>query len=268
MKATKKGHGISIIIPFRKSKTYSRQASNFAWVKKYWHCQLPGAQIIVGKDSKRNKLFSKSAAVNDGVKKATGDVLVITDADAYISIKDVLECVKNIRKARHRGRKLWYVPYRYFYRLTNEASTLVLRSSPCDPYTFSCPPPADDVQSHNQSGSIRGHWFGAMIQIVPREAFECVGGWDERFRGWGGEDSSIMRATDTLYARHRTLKAQVLHLWHPMFGTDGVDSWVPFTQRLWDNQKKPNANGNLSLRYYRAKGDIKRMRKLVSEREE
>ena len=65
-----------------------------------------------------------------------------------------------------------------------------------------------------------------MIQIMPSEAFWEVGGWDERFRGWGGEDHAAMRATDTLYWRHKTMPVQVLHLWHPMISPDGTSDWV------------------------------------------
>jgi glycosyltransferase involved in cell wall biosynthesis len=259
-----KGYGISIIIPFRVSKKYPRQEENFRWVKKYWRAQLPDAQVIVGKDPCSWLAFSKSAAINAAAREATGDVLVIVDADGYIDAEQVLHAAQEIRRARSRGQRLWYVPYRQFYRLTNHASRKVLNSHPRHPYKFPTPPLPCDIQ--NSIGSGFGHWYGAVIQIVPREAFDCVGGWDERFRGWGGEDHSAMRATDTLYWRHKTLPGQVLHLWHPMLGKEGVDDWVEWKDRLWDEQETPGHNGRLAARYSAANGDVRRMRALVNEK--
>lgn len=260
-----RGHGITIVIPFRESRKYPRQAHNFRWLKKYWRKQLPGAQIVVGTDH-AHLPFSKSAAVNDGVARAYGDILVIVDADGYIAVDAVLHCAHEIRRARDRGQRLWFVPYRQFYRLTECASDRVLRSCPEFPYTFPTPPNEEDIQSRLGSGAGRGHWYGALIQILPREAFDCVGGWDERFRGWGGEDHSIMRATDTLYWRHKTLPGQVLHLWHPMFSDEGTGEWFPWSKRLWDDQEKAGNNFALAARYSKAHGNRRQMRALVNEK--
>src|ERR1043166_8751927 len=86
----RKGYGITIIIPFRRSKKYPRQDENFQWVKRYWKCQLPGAELIVGKDRHWRRTFSKSAAINAAAKEATGDIFIIVDADCYIDADVVL----------------------------------------------------------------------------------------------------------------------------------------------------------------------------------
>ncbi len=257
----KVGAGISIIIPFECNDKESQRFKNFEWVVKYWRCQLPGAEVIQGHDP--DKPFSKSVAVNDSVAHSTGDILVIIDADGYITAKSALVCAMRIRHARRRGHRLWFIPYRQFYRLTMNASQRVLNSDPCNPYTFPTPPDPNDIQ--NTSGSQHGHWFGAMVQIWPREAFDEVGGWDERFRGWGGEDHAIMRACDTLYWPHKTLPGQALHLWHPMLSTAGVSAWVPWEGRMWESQTEAGANDELNGRYYGANGDRTRMRRLVDE---
>lgn len=259
----RKGDGISIIIPFRCPDKNNRRTHNFNWLKKYWKYQLPGAEVIVGHDHRIDLPFSKSTAVNNAAAKATGDVFVIVDADGYVSIEAILECAKQIRRARSRGHRLWYVPYRQFYRLTEEASNRVLESSSRRPYQFSTPPPLDAIL--DTSGSQHGHWFGALIQIMPKEAFEEVGGWDNRFRGWGGEDHAAMRAMDTLYWHHKTLPGQVLHLWHPMLSPKGTDSWVHWKYRIWEKQTKTGNNDVLLSKYHGANGHRKRMRKLLDE---
>lgn len=259
----RRGRGISILIPFKNTDDHNERARNFKWLKRYWKKQLPGAEIIIGEDHCHHKPFSKSAAVNDAASKATGDIFVIVDADGYIEAESVIECAKQIRHAIKHGRRRWYIPYRHFFRLTKEATNLVLKSSPKYPFKFSEPP--YDKYILNTSGSGLGHWYGAVIQIVPREAFEIVGGWDVRFRGWGGEDHAAMRATDTLYWPHQTLPGQVLHMWHPMFSPKGKDDWVSWENRIWEKQTSSRTNDFLANRYTKAHGDYKRMRDLVNE---
>lgn len=264
-----RGRGISILVPMHFSNHHDQRAKNWKWLKEYWECHLPGAEIIVGEDRHCNDIipFSKCAAVNNAASKATGDVYVIVDADIYYPAHAVLEAAKKIRKARRIGHKLWFVPYNSFLRLTRECSEIVLNSWPCDPYVFDSPPPCRCIK--DITGSHHGHWYGAGIQILPREAFECVGGWDIRFRGWGGEDHSAMRACDTLYWPHKTLPHQVLHLWHPMNSpTKTTDEVVSWKERTWENQKASGTNDNLTNRYNSAYGDVVRMRKLVNESKE
>jgi glycosyltransferase involved in cell wall biosynthesis len=255
--------GVSIIIPFRSSNPNNQRTRNFEWLFQYWSEHLPGAEIIEGHDPEEDKPFSKSVAINCAVKKSTGDVLVIVDADGYISAEVVLKCVQEIRKARSRGRRLWFVPYRRFYRLTQKASSALLASSPSNPKQFSCPPSEEHTQGDTDPSV--GHWYGAMIQIMPREAFSLVGGWDPRFRGWGGEDHAAMRAMDTLYWPHKTMPVQVLHVWHPQLGPSGPSAWVHWKDRMWEGQTDPSVNDRLSWRYYHASGKPTIMRKLVNE---
>lgn len=262
----KSGHGISILVPFRCPEKDHRSII-WKWIRRYWKHFLPGAEIVIGVDpaSEDDPLipFSKSAAVNDAASRAHGDIFCIVDADGLINILSVIRCARNIRKARREGRRLWYIPYRHFYRLNRKGSKLLLDSSPCDPYQFSVPPNPAFVQ--NTSGSQHGHWFGAMIQVMSREAFFEVGGWDPRFRGWGGEDSSAMRAMDTLYSPHKTMPFQVLHIWHPMLSVNGASPWVEWNERVWANQTTHGDNSKLSGEYYAANGDYGRMRKLLDE---
>ena len=262
-----KGHGISLLVPFHCPDQGSHRAKSWRWLEQYWKEQLPGAEIIIGEDPTvwlhPKTPFSKSIAVNDAASKAKGDIFCIVDADGYISADAILHCAMEIREARKQKRKLWFIPYRHFFRLTEEASQLILQSDPSNPYVFSMPPPPEALQ--RTTGAQQGHWFGAGIQIMPREAFEEVGGWDPRFRGWGGEDHAAMRAMDTLYWRHQTLHQQFLHIWHPMLSPTGAGVWVDWKQRMWENQENAGANDGLSGRYYHAQNDPILMRKLVNE---
>lgn len=158
---------------------------------------------------------------------------------------------------------MWFVPYHFINRLTEDATERVLDSDPCHPLTFPSPPLPCDVQ--DTVGSGHGHRFGAMVQIMPREAFEFVGGMDERFRGWGGEDVSFLRALDTLWAKHKNTPNQVLHLWHPKFhvGPHSDHPGEAWRTRIWIGQEKARNNDWLSSQYGAATNKPKQMRALV-----
>jgi glycosyltransferase involved in cell wall biosynthesis len=220
------------------------------WLRRYWKYWLRGdVEIVIGYDYNTNRPFSKAAAVNDAARRARGDIFVILDSDVYMPASVVKHCAERIRVARKHGTRLWFVPYQFIYRLTPEATEHVLESSPKDPLRFT---------GH-------GHKFGAMITIMSREAFEFVGGMDERFRGWGGEDVSFLRAVDTLWARHKNTPNDVLHMWHPKLHIPGpkMNPKEPWKTRIWDGQDRARHNDWLAIMYNEATWKPLRMRVLV-----
>lgn len=250
-----KGFGISLLVPFRSDS--GRRAETWEWLARYWEAELPGAHLIIGTNDQTP--FCKTAAVNQAAGKAKGDVLVILDADCYVHGDVIVDAATQIREARETGRKLWFIPYRYFYRLSDIDSRIILGTSPTTPPRFFASPPVRDIADATYTNVNRGHWYGALIQIMPREAFDLVKGMDERFAGWGGEDVSFMHLVDTLYTKHRTTANGVIHLWHPTTGAD-------VKSRKWEGQANPNANGRLAWRYSLAVGDRGKMQALVDER--
>jgi glycosyltransferase involved in cell wall biosynthesis len=256
------GHRISLLMPFRANPGdpgYAERVRNFEWVREYWAEQLPLAEFIHGHDE--SVPYSKTRAVNDAARKANGDIFVILDADAYFPAEVLLTAAREIRLARKRGRKLWYVPYRRFYRLDREISEVICWSDPGNPLVLPDPPPkryAEELPTYSGNSDVRAHWYGALVQVMPREAFEDVGGMDERFAGWGSEDVAFMRCVDTLYHPHKTLARSVCHLYHPRMGVD-------VTNRKWAGQASANSNWPLSRKYLLAKGDPVLMRMLVNE---
>jgi Glycosyl transferase family 2 len=248
------GKGISLLIPYRADSL--RRDQTWRWLKRYWRSQLPGAEMIIG--SNDGIPFCKTAAVNNAFQHSHGDIIVILDADCYLPGNVITFCASRIREACRRQEKMWYIPYRRFYRLTRAASDMVLLANPGRPYQFPDPPPPEDIVQ-TATGYSNGHWFGALIQVMPREAFFAAGGMDERFnQGWGGEDVSFLNAVDTLYARHRTTRNMVLHLWHP-------HTELSHQERTWAGQAIPGSNNPLADRYTAAYGRLTRMHALTRE---
>jgi hypothetical protein len=244
---------ISILVPFREDTT--RRTRNWEWLEKFYRESILDGKIEIIEGEDDHFPFCKTAAVNDAFRKSKGDVIVVMDADCYIKPGRILEAATLIRAARKRRKFVWFVPYRRFYRLDEWASDRLLESNPAHPWFIPDPPPPDYFDHKNNISS--GHWWGALITVLPREAFMAIGGMDERFSGWGGEDVSFMYAMDTLWARHKTLDGPVFHLWHEMVG----GFWQ--NTRQWEGQPKAEMNEALAGKYYDANGDVAVMRALV-----
>lgn len=243
---------ISLLIPFS-SKDPVRQR-NFQWLLRYWTTELSEAEVIIG--TSHGGVFCKSEALNNAAKRSTGRVLVILDADAYLSGEVIDRCADRILEELGNG--LWYVPYRRLYRLTEETTQAVVDSDPATPLRFQSPPPLAFVEDSGLKSSY-GHRYGAMCMIIPREALDTLGCFDERFdKGWGGEDVSMLRALDTLYGRHKTTDNDIYHLWHPVIG-DGLNA------RAWAGQQVLEGNMRLTNQYNRATNQPSLMRALVDE---
>lgn len=243
---------ITLLVPFRADNP--QRAKIWQWLMRYWKHELPEAELIVCTDDSRP--FCKAAAFNRGFERAKGVVVVLLDADCYIRGQVIRDCAHKIRSSERRGIPLWYVPYRRFYRLSETASKRLIASDPADPVRFPDPPAYGDVEQPEIAST--GHWWGALIQIMPGEAFAKVGGMDERFRGWGGEDVSFMIAVDTLYGKHKTSNNPVYHVWHPTI----IDA-TKGSSRMWEYQQSAGSNDYLAKLYRRARGDAEAMRRVV-----
>lgn len=242
---------ISLLIPFSTNSEIRKKT--FKWLLKYWAHELPGAEIVVGHSD--SKIFCKGQALNDAARRATGRVLVILDADAYMYGSVIDRCADRILEELKHGNHLWYIPYRHLYRLRKYISRSIVKSDPKDPLRIPSPPPIEYIQGKKHE-NMYAHRYGAMVMIFPREALDTLGCFDERFVGWGGEDVCLLRALDLLWGKHKTTKNDILHLWHPHIGTD-------YTSKRWEGQGSPNANNILSKQYHQAMRHPSLMRKLV-----
>lgn len=243
---------ISLLVPFRADTPARTEA--LRWLRKYWKCALPEAEFIVG--FSQRDVFCKTEAFNNAARKARGKVLVLLDADAYIDADTINLCADRILEEL--DNHLWFVPYRRLYRLTKAATDLILESDPCDPLLVSDPPPLGWVEEDHMDKAGYGHRYGAMVMIIPREALDVIGCFDERFQGWGGEDVALLRALDTLYGKHKTINGPVFHFWHQKIGQT-------YKERRWEGQESQRGNNNLAMRYHKATGKPDEMRALVDE---
>jgi pyruvyltransferase len=244
---------VSLLVPFRDDGEHRSRV--WKWLRQRWRIAYPDAEIVMGRDA--SPIFCKAAAVNDAASRARGRTLVILDADTWLPPATVSGCADRIDAARTARRRAWFMPYDRIHRLSHE-TTLGLLDAEAG-VEMPLPPPRDWCEEIGEGSSSMAHSFGALAQIMPREAFLSAQGMDERFsEGWGGEDGSFLRALDTVWKQHEVVSGDAVHLWHATRGNDWRD-------RKWAGQTRPNANSRLSHRYTQAASDPGAMRGLCDE---
>lgn len=113
---------------------------------------------------------------------------------------------------------------------------------------------ASPIPAHaGVDGSWHTNTFSGAL-AVPRVLWDAVGGFDERFVGWGWEDLAFWSACCALGGGYQRVPGMLAHLWHP---------------QVWDlRENNPNHNANMVLgqRYLDAKWDRPRMLEILAER--
>lgn len=199
---------LSFLIPFRDADGTRTRAKD--WIVARWRHFYPEAEFILEPDDGVDP-FCKSMAVNRAAAKATGDVYVILDADSWIEPQWM-----DLAFEKFAHRVPWVIPIRRSYRLTQQGTEPFLSSDPTGPL----PKLVNRRIIVEQSGPVAG-----FCHIVPRQGFEAVGGMDERFRGWGGEDTCFTRALDVVWGRHMQLPGTVVSMWHARPRGVGGRTW-------------------------------------------
>ncbi|TXI82047.1 MAG: glycosyltransferase [Cupriavidus sp.] len=146
--------------------------------------------------------FNKAWGLNIAVRAAKFPLFVFTDADLLPPAK-LDQYISSFQSGY-----AFIKPYRRVIDLTPE-QTLAARAGTLD---------LASLQSMPQDRSGIGEHLvlcGGMF-MIRHNAFTHVGGWDERFVGWGGEDDALSYTVQR--ARLSTLEYDeqpALHLWHP-----------------------------------------------------
>lgn len=218
---------VRITVPRRADN--GRRDELWRFVKQWWTERHPTWQLFEGHH--HDGLFNRSAAVN---LAAVGewDVLVVLDGDVICE-----QAQAAVDRAAETGRMtLAYTGYR---ALSHQMTDKVLAG-----YDGSWEPGALKLTGHVSS-----------CLAVPRALWEQVGGFDDRFHGWGHEDRQFHMTCRTLGGGVEEIPGLVWHLWHP-FSPERVNA-----KRSLDYQ----AGQALLKRYYDA-WTPDQMRALLAER--
>jgi peptidoglycan/LPS O-acetylase OafA/YrhL len=138
--------------------------------------------------------YCRSWAFNVGARNARGRLLVLHDNDMLVPFDFAASLLRRVNE----GFEL--VNLKRFIFFLEEVHTGKLFANSAD---LLASPPASIMQNAQGGGSI----------AITREAFDRIGGMDESFIGWGGEDNEFWERAQTLrvwpYAN-----LPIWHLWH------------------------------------------------------
>ena len=223
---------ISVLIPFKSDDGGFRDL-NFFYVKKRYETLMPDVELVIGEDD--SEPFNRARARNLAAAKATGELFVLADADIFFGTK-LIDKIKAIAELHP-----WIIPFHRGYKLTPAATREVTKTGELQlPINFK-----------NIGVDENCNYPGSFMNVMSRQAFETVGGMDERFTGWGPEDQAFAMALDTLVGKHFRMDETIFHLWHP-----------PVEYR----HQYCRSNDDLQKRYCQSNGDAGAMFSLINER--
>jgi hypothetical protein len=225
---------VSVIVPFRPGVCAYRERA-WTWLRTWWERTFPEWEIVVSSDDPAGP-WRKAVAVDGGVRRSRGEILVIADADVFsLGVRTAV--------AEVASGAAWVVPHHDVFRLS-EAMTARLLAG-------------EDLEHLLVLGSAalakpayRG-LAGGGLAVVPRSSWD-VAPMDPRFVDGGAEDEAWGYALTTLAGPPVRLDAPLVHLWHP-----------PQDRRT--NPRHGGENGSLRLRYARAHTRPEAMRAILGE---
>jgi len=138
--------------------------------------------------------YCRSWAFNIGVQHARGDVLVLHDNDMLVPQDYATWILQRIAQGYEVVN-----PKRFIFYLSQEHSQAFFAGQA----GLRAQPPEVIVQNLEGGGSV----------AISREAFALIGGMDESFIGWGGEDNEFWERAQTLRV-WPWAGLPLVHLWH------------------------------------------------------
>ncbi len=212
----------TIVLSYRADTTGDRHANLLAVLR--WLARTPQFPVIVVEQDAVPRLaerlphpactvlfaynpgpFNKGWGLNVGVRQAGTPVLMFCNADLLVQgapARWADACVNGFQVVK---------PYRQLVDLSPETTALVRASGlSALPSTLG----GAQASAREARGEFAPLCGGAFVMRA--DAFYALGGWDERFLGWGGEDDAMSYKIER--ARLATLELDegpALHLWHP-----------------------------------------------------
>lgn len=154
----------------------------------------PGVTHVHAPPPEHDTPYNRSAAFNVGARAAQGEILICHDNDLLVPAAYAREACRILRS----GGDVAYLG-RFLFYLGEEHSRAVLSGRE----KVDAIPPVRVMQNF-QGGTL----------AIRRDAFVDVGGFDEGFAGWGGEDNEMYDRCAGLRI-HRYGYLPFIHLHHP-----------------------------------------------------
>jgi hypothetical protein len=182
---------VSILIPWRTDHGQRERIWNY--MHPLW--EATPFEICVGEDDDNGHPFNCSRATNRAAKKATGDVYVKLGADHLPDVDAIKQAVE-----RTTDWPLWsFVFSGVFYYGKADTNRILAGSNP------------KSFKPENSDYSCQG------IVAMRSGVWDSLGGMDERYEGWGYEDTDFLRRLSggrERLLRHPSNLPWAYDLWH------------------------------------------------------
>lgn len=156
----------------------------------------PGVRHIHAPHPNDDPRWHKCFAYNRGAEQAKGDILICHDGDIIVPTEYDASIKRHLCDD---GQDVFY-PGRFLFYLSEETTNNALTREAFD--RIGVAPPE----------TVKQNWTGGTFAIR-RDAFEAVGGFDESFTGWTGEDREFYDRCQVLNGMFHSY-VPFLHLWH------------------------------------------------------
>ena len=172
---------LSIIIPYKFVPGVREE--NFQFVRKYYKEKFPDAEIIIGLDNSGENNFYRSFAINKGIEQASCDNILINDADIFISPNLIRKGLKLLNDTP------FVIPWGCCVDLKDNKSKEILNNGLPDNLEelFIDVFLIRDIRP--ESVSFLYPKCAGGIQLIKKNFFNKIGGYDTRFKNWGYEDT-------------------------------------------------------------------------------
>lgn len=237
---------LSVIMAFRDTSEDQFRFKLWNWIVNQYAEFLPEVQLCVSSDDGEDP-FHKTLALNRAAASAKSDVFLLADTDTWVPSAQVRMALEMITVDPN----CWVRPWNLKLKLGERDTNTLLARTHCD---SGFPEGADQP---GRWESLNTYW-AAPHHMFTRAQFEAVGGFDERFRGWGAEDEAFALSLRSIVGKPKLVRGYAVHLHHPRIGRSGRDQWVGETD--------PGANNKLVAEYRRAVRNPGQMTRLVNSR--
>jgi hypothetical protein len=197
---------IRVAVPYRADGDHRDEL--WDWCRPRW--EHPELELVEGFQHDDGP-FNRARCINQALD-GPWDAAVIADADTIISLPRLLAAVH-----WHLTPERLVLPYARRMLLTEDYThRLLADAAPVPTEVGARALCAAEVERYGN--------FRSGVVVVHRELWNRVGGMDDRFVGWGGEDDAFADACEVLGSGPaQRLDGEVWHLWHPSSKPDRTD---------------------------------------------
>ena len=183
-----------VLVPYRADRGHRDRI--WRHLKDNYWADLP-YPVIVGHHD--DGPFNRSAAINTAARSAGDwDVAIIADSDTWVPVSQLTDAVRVAASSGRLTAALTGVA-----ELDGRCTAEILNSGVVEFINIG----VENIRVADLATQ-------SSMLAVPRKLWDRIGGFDEKFAGWGGEDNAFWRAAAILGGPPHRVPGYAYHLWH------------------------------------------------------